>query len=99
METCLFATDFSFESSYIHLSLSLVGFASERRECTDIADGVITGARRENIVVLVSVWRDGKTLVRWVALLEGGLAEACRAREVAEENVCDLLGSSDEGSR
>jgi hypothetical protein len=49
--------------------------------------------------VLVSVWRDGKTLVRWVALLEGKLAEACRAREVAEENVCDLLGSSDEGSR
>jgi hypothetical protein len=44
MEACLFATDFSFESSYIHLSLSLAGFASGRRECTGVAIGVVMGA-------------------------------------------------------
>jgi hypothetical protein len=43
MEACLFATDFSFESSYIHLSLPLAGFALGRRECTGNADGVVMG--------------------------------------------------------
>jgi hypothetical protein len=44
MEACLFATNFSFESSYIHMSLSLAGFALGRSECTSVADGVIAGA-------------------------------------------------------
>jgi hypothetical protein len=44
MEACLFATDFTFESSYIHLSLPLAGFASKRHKCIGVADGVVTGA-------------------------------------------------------
>jgi hypothetical protein len=43
MEACLFATDFSFECSYIHLSLSLAGFASGRHKCASVADGVVMG--------------------------------------------------------
>jgi hypothetical protein len=42
MEACLFATNFSFESSYIQLSLSMAGFASGRCECASVADGVVT---------------------------------------------------------
>jgi hypothetical protein len=53
----------------------------------------------ENIAVLVSVRKDVEALVRRVALLKGELAEACQAREVAKEKVCDLSSSSIEGSR
>jgi hypothetical protein len=48
---------------------------------------------------LVSVRRDVEALVRRVALLKGELAEACQAREVAKEKVCDLSSLSTEGSR
>jgi hypothetical protein len=37
-------------------------------------------------VVQASVWEDAEGLVRKVTLLEGELAEARQAREVAEEN-------------
>jgi hypothetical protein len=90
MEACLFATDFSFESSYIHMSLSLAGFALGRRECTSVADGVITGAGSKKHCCVGPVRR--------VALPEGELAEARQAREVAEEKVHDLSSSLAEGS-
>jgi hypothetical protein len=53
----------------------------------------------ENVAVLASVWGgDAEGFIRKVALLEGELAEARRAREVAEEKVHSLLGSSAEGA-
>jgi hypothetical protein len=53
----------------------------------------------ESVAVLVPVRRDVKALVRRVALLDGELEEACRAQEVAEQKVRDLLSSSAEGSQ
>jgi hypothetical protein len=44
----------------------------------------------KNAVVLASAREDAKGLVRKIALLKGKLAEERRAREVAEENSCDL---------
>jgi hypothetical protein len=54
----------------------------------------------ENVAVLASVWGggDAEGFIRKVALLEGELAEARRAREVVEEKVHSLLGSSAEGA-
>jgi hypothetical protein len=60
--------------------------------------GLSWAQEAENVPVLVPIWRDVKILVRRVALLEGELAESCRAREVAEEKVFDLSSSSAEGS-
>jgi hypothetical protein len=53
----------------------------------------------EKVAVLVPVRRDVEALVRRVALLEGKLAEACRAWDVADGKVRDLSSSSAEGSR
>jgi hypothetical protein len=41
-------------------------------------------------MTLASAREDAEGLVRKIALLEGELAEACRDREVAEENSCVL---------
>jgi hypothetical protein len=98
MEACLFPTDFSFESSYIQLFLFLAGFASGRRKCAGIADGVVTGTGSKN-AVLVPVRRVVEALVRRVALLEGKLVEAHRSQEVAEEKAHDLSRSLAEDSQ
>jgi hypothetical protein len=44
----------------------------------------------ENTIVLASVREDVESHVRKIALLEGELAEECRAREVVEEKSCGL---------
>jgi hypothetical protein len=52
----------------------------------------------ENVAVLASILGDGEGFVCKVVLLEGELAEAHRAWEVAEGNVHSLSGSSAEGA-
>jgi hypothetical protein len=44
----------------------------------------------ENTIALASVREDVESHVRKIALLEGELAEECRAREVVEEKSCGL---------
>jgi hypothetical protein len=99
MEACLVATNFSSESSYIHLPLSLVGFALGRQNVSALPMGLAQVQEVENIAVFMPAWTDVEALVRWVALLEGELVKAHRAREVAEEKVHDLSSSLAEGSR
>jgi hypothetical protein len=53
----------------------------------------------ENVVVLAFVQGDAEDFVRKVALLEGELAEAHQAQEVAKEKVRNWSGSSAEGVR
>jgi hypothetical protein len=53
----------------------------------------------ESVVVLASVREDAEGLVRKVALLEGELAEARQAQEVAEDKVRNMSSSSVEGAR
>jgi hypothetical protein len=53
----------------------------------------------EVTVVLVSACEDAKGLVRKVALLNGELVEARRAREVAEEKFCNLSNMSVDGAQ
>jgi hypothetical protein len=53
----------------------------------------------ENVAVLASILGDGEGFVCKVVLLEGELAEAHRAWEVAEGKVHSLSGSSAEGAR
>jgi hypothetical protein len=53
----------------------------------------------ENVVVLASVQGGAEFFIHKVALLEGELAEAHRAWEVAEKKVHSLSGSSAEGVR
>jgi hypothetical protein len=48
--------------------------------------------------MLASIWEDAEGLARKVALLEGELAEAHRAWEVAEEKFRSLSGMSAEGA-
>jgi hypothetical protein len=43
-------------------------------------------------------WGDAEDLNRKTDRLKGKLAEACRAREVAEERFCRLMNSSSEGA-
>jgi hypothetical protein len=52
----------------------------------------------ESAVVLASTQGDAEGLVRKVALLEGELVEARRARDVDRERVCHLSSSSTEGA-
>jgi hypothetical protein len=53
----------------------------------------------ESITVLASVRGDAEGLVHKVALLEGELIDARRAREKAKENVHNLKSSSAERMR
>jgi hypothetical protein len=53
----------------------------------------------ENVAVLASAREDIEGLVRKVNLLEGELAEARRAREVAEENFHGLSDAVADGAR
>jgi hypothetical protein len=56
----------------------------------------VSRVEAENIMVWVSAHEDVEGLVQKITLLEGELAEACRAREVAEENsrgLSDAAGS------
>jgi hypothetical protein len=59
---------------------------------------LLTGSSRAwemgSVAVLASVQGDAKGLIHKVALLEGELAEACQAQEVAEEKVRSLSSSS-----
>jgi hypothetical protein len=52
-----------------------------------------------SVAVLVPAWGNAKGLIRKVALLEGELVEARRARDVARERVHHLLDSLAEGAR
>jgi hypothetical protein len=54
---------------------------------------------REVVAVLAPAWGNAKGLIRKVALLEGELVEARRARDVARERVRHLLDSLAEGAR
>jgi hypothetical protein len=56
------------------------------------------GAQVENVMVLAFVWEDVEGLIRKVALLEGELAEAHQAREVAKEKFCHLSDASGDGA-
>jgi hypothetical protein len=53
----------------------------------------------KNLAVLASVWEDAEGLIYKVALLDGELAEARQAREVAEEKFCSLFDASADGAR
>jgi hypothetical protein len=53
----------------------------------------------ENATALASAHEDVEGLVRKVTLLEGELAEAHRAREVAEENFYGLSDATADGVR
>jgi hypothetical protein len=60
----------------------------------------LTQAREMEVtVVLMSACEDAKGLVRKVALLDGELVEARRAREVAEEKFCSLSNMSVDGAQ
>jgi hypothetical protein len=50
----------------------------------------VSRVEAESAVALVSTREEVEGLVRKVTLLEGEHAKALRAREVAEENSCDL---------
>jgi hypothetical protein len=78
---------------------SLVGFALGRQNVSALPMGLAQVQEVENIAVFMPAWTDVEALVRWVALLEGELVKAHRAREVAEEKVHDLSSSLAEGSR
>jgi hypothetical protein len=78
----------SFEFPYLCSSLFLPGLTSEGRGHAGVTGGIVPGTGK-NIVVSVSIWRD--------ALLEGEIAEARRAWEVAEERFFRLMNSSSEG--
>jgi hypothetical protein len=68
--------------------LFLPGLTSEGRGHAGVTGGIVPGTGK-NIVVSVSIWRD--------ALLEGEIAEARRAWEVAEERFFRMMNSSSEG--
>jgi hypothetical protein len=53
----------------------------------------------KNLAVLASIWEDAEGLIYKVALLDGELAEARQAREVAEEKFCSLSDASADGAR
>jgi hypothetical protein len=53
----------------------------------------------ENTVVLASTREDAEGLVQKIALLEGELEEACRAREVPEENSRGLFDMAADAER
>jgi hypothetical protein len=77
-----------------------VVFVLGRHGCANVVDGVISGVG-DGECCSASVCLgggDAEGFIRKVALLEGELAEARRAREVAEEKVHSLLGSSAEGA-
>jgi hypothetical protein len=59
----------------------------------------VSRVETENAVVLASACEDAEGLVRKVALLEGELAEARRAWEVAEEKFHDLSDAAARGVR
>jgi NTP pyrophosphatase (non-canonical NTP hydrolase) len=52
----------------------------------------------ENVTVQASVWEDGEGLISMVTLLEGELAEAREALEVAEEKLHSLSDTSADGA-
>jgi hypothetical protein len=83
---------------YLRSSLFLAGLASEGGRCTSAAGRIIPGTGK-NVVVLMSVWGDAWDLIRKMALLEGELTEAHRAREVAEERLRCFMNSLSEGAR
>jgi hypothetical protein len=89
----------SFEFPYLRLSLFLQGLFWEGTDATLLPTGSSRAWEMESVVVLASVWEDAEGLVRKVALLEGELAEARQAREVAEEKVRNMSSSSVEGAR
>jgi hypothetical protein len=78
-----------------------VVFVLGRHGCANVVDGVISGAGDGECCsasVCLGGGGDAEVFIRKVALLEGELAEARRAREVVEEKVHNLLGSSAEGA-
>jgi hypothetical protein len=60
---------------------------------------MVSSRAREVVAVLAPAWGNAKGLIRKVALLEGELVEARRARDVARERVRHLLDSLAEGAR
>jgi hypothetical protein len=89
----------SFEFPYLRLSLFLQGLFWEGTDAPLLPTGSSRAWEMESVVVLASVQEDAEGLVRKVALLEGELAEARQAREVAEEKVRNMSSSSVEGAR
>jgi F0F1-type ATP synthase membrane subunit b/b' len=57
----------------------------------------VSRMEEENAAALASTREDIEGHVRKVALLEGELAEAHQAREVAEENFCGLFDEATGG--
>jgi hypothetical protein len=89
----------SFEFPYLRLSLFLQGLFWEGTDAPLLPTGSSWAWEMESVVVLASVREDAEGLVRKVALLEGELAEARQAQEVAEDKVRNMSSSSVEGAR
>jgi hypothetical protein len=73
-------------------------FVSIRHGCTNVVDGVIPGTGDGECCGAGVYFGDGEGFVCKVVLLEGELAEAHWAWEVAEGKVHSLSGSSAEGA-
>jgi hypothetical protein len=89
----------SFEFPCLRLYLFLQGLFWEGTDAPLLTTGSSRAWEMESVVVLASVREDAEGLVRKVALLEGELAEARQAREVAEDKVRNMSSSSVEGAR
>jgi hypothetical protein len=81
------------------LSLFLQGLFWEGTDVPLLLTGSSRAWEMESVVVLASVREDAEGLARKVALLEGELAEARQAQEVAEDKVRNMSSSSVEGAR
>jgi hypothetical protein len=88
----------SFEFPYLCSSLCLAGVTSEGHGRVGVTGGIVLG-KGKNVIVPAPIRGDAGDLIRKTALLEGELAEAHRAREVAEERFRRLMNSSSEGAR
>jgi hypothetical protein len=89
----------SFMFAYLYLSLFLQGLFRGGTNAPVLSTGSSQAREMESIAVLASVQGDAEGLIHKLALLDGELTEARRAREVAEEKVRSLPSSSAKGAR